>query len=77
MDFWFSLAEISAWKSLSGSTLYFTERKARYSPGDALFRIVFYSLSSVSLIGEAISTMSMGVLLICRFSSLSPSGKGS
>jgi len=38
VDLWLSLAETSAPKSLSGSTSYFTERQAIYSPIDTLFR---------------------------------------
>lgn len=44
MDFRLFPAETNASKKLSASILYFTERKARYSLGDVLFRIVILPL---------------------------------
>jgi hypothetical protein len=41
--FWCSFVEVKAWNNLSGSKLYFTERKARYSPNGNLFSLKPFS----------------------------------
>src|SRR3990170_2466022 len=44
-----SFNEIKAWKNLSGLTLYFTERKARYSPNGKFLCLEPYALRARGL----------------------------